>query len=49
MIASRNTGTQDLITNGKDGFIVPIRDSDVLAGQASAGWVWTLQALKPAG
>lgn len=31
VIASRNTGAQDLITDGKEGFIFPIRDSDSIA------------------
>lgn len=31
VIASRNTGGEDLFTDGKEGFIVPIRDVDALA------------------
>ena len=30
VIASTNTGSQDLITNGKDGFIIPIRDEQAI-------------------
>jgi alpha-maltose-1-phosphate synthase len=31
VIASEHTGAPDIITNGKEGFIVPIRDSDAIA------------------
>jgi starch synthase len=30
VIATTNTGAEDLITDGVDGFIVPIRDSDII-------------------
>ena len=30
VIASQNTGAQDLFTDGKEGFIVPTRDSDAI-------------------
>lgn len=31
VVASTNTGAEDLFTNGSEGFIVPIRNSDVIA------------------
>jgi glycosyltransferase involved in cell wall biosynthesis len=31
VIASRNTGSEDLFSDGSEGFIVPIRDVDALA------------------
>jgi glycosyltransferase involved in cell wall biosynthesis len=31
VIASRNTGGEDLFTNGDEGYLVPIRDVDSLA------------------
>jgi glycosyltransferase involved in cell wall biosynthesis len=31
VIASRNTGAEDLFSNGQEGFIVPARDADALA------------------
>jgi glycosyltransferase involved in cell wall biosynthesis len=33
VIASRNTGGDDLFSDGQEGFIVPIRDVDALANR----------------
>ena len=33
VIASRNTGGEDLFSDGKEGFIVSIRDADALAAR----------------
>ena len=33
VIASRNTGGEDLFSDGREGYIVPIRDVDALAGR----------------
>jgi glycosyltransferase involved in cell wall biosynthesis len=35
VIVSENTGMSDLITDGRDGYVVPIRDSDAIAEKIS--------------
>lgn len=36
VVASRHTGAEDLFSDGEEGFVVPVRDADALAGRLQA-------------